>query len=75
MAVQKKEAAPAKEPLLKIGDLVHLVAGGRTLQNYEVLDMDDTYLKLRANVQIAPQTEVVLVPHAKVEMLGLPNAR
>jgi hypothetical protein len=69
------KAAPAKAPLLTVGMLVHLVSGGRTLQNYEVLDMDENYVKLRANAQIAPQTDVILVPHGKIEMLGLPGER
>lgn len=66
----------AEQPgLLKIGTLVHLVSGGRTLENYEVLDMDDRFVKLRANLQIAPMTEVVLVPYEKIEILGLPGER
>ncbi len=75
MAVQKKEAAPVKGPLLKIGALVNLVSGGRTLENYEVLDMDESFVKFRGNAQIAPQTEIVLVPIAKIEALGLRNER
>lgn len=63
------------EGLLKIGALVHLVNGGRTYQNYEVLDFDDKLIKLRGNIQNAPQTEIVLIPWGKVEMLGLPNER
>jgi len=69
--VQKK--TEATESLLKVGDLVHLVSGGRTLTNYEVLAMDDRFLKLSANPQIAPQTDVILVPWGALEVLGLPN--
>lgn len=68
-----KAAAP--KGLLKIGDIVHLVNGGRTLQHYEVLDMDEHFIKFRANVQNAPQTEIVLIPWDKIEALGLPNER
>lgn len=71
--VQKK--AEAAESLLKLGDQVHLVSGGRTLQNYVVLGMDDRFLKLSANEQIAPQTAVILVPWTALEVLGLPNER
>ena len=67
------KAAPAKAPLLAIGDLIHLVSGGRTLTNYEVLDMDDRFLKLSANPQVAPQTDAILIPWSSIEVLGLPN--
>lgn len=69
MAVAK--AAPSKGPLLKIGALVNLEKGGRTLQNYEVLEIDDTWIKFRGSEQIAPQTEIVLIPIAKIDALGL----
>lgn len=72
MAVPKQ--AVAKAPgLLQIGDKVHLVSGGRTLTNYEVLDMDDKFLKLSANSQVAPQTDAILLPWTSIEVLGLPN--
>lgn len=68
---QKK---PVEEkPLLEVGTLVHLVTGGRTLQNYEVLGMDDRFIKLSANPQVAPQTDTILVPWGALEVLGLPN--
>lgn len=70
--VQKKTIEA--EPLLKVGDLVHLVTGGRTLTNYEVLAMDDRFLKLSANPQVAPQTDAILIPWGALEVLGLPNA-
>jgi hypothetical protein len=73
MVAQKNTATPVKESLLKVGDLVHLVSGGRTLTNYEVLGMDDRFVKLSANPQVAPQTSVVLVPWTALEILGLPN--
>jgi hypothetical protein len=74
MAVPKQ--AVAKAPgLLQIGMLVHLVSGGRTLENYEVLDMDDRFVKFRANAQVAPQTEVILIPFEKIEVMGLPGER
>lgn len=64
-----------KRGLLNVGDIVHLVNGGRTLQHYEVLDMDEHFIKFRANIQNAPQTEIVLIPRDKIEALGLPNER
>lgn len=76
MAVQKKtEAAPEKGPLLKIGALVNLEKGGRTLTGYEVLEYDGTWIKLRGSEMNAPQTEIVLIPIAKVEALGLIGER
>lgn len=69
------KAAPVKAPLLKIGALVNLVANGRTLEGYEVLDMDENFVKFRGNLQVAPQTEIVLIPHAKIEALGLRDER
>ena len=74
MAVAKPKLA--EQPgLLKIGMFVNIVSGGRTLENYEVLDMDDRFVKFRANIQVAPMTEVVLVPYEKIEILGLPRER
>lgn len=69
------KAAPAKEPLLKIGALVNLEKGGRTLTSYEILDYDDVWIKMRASISNAPQTEIILVPIAKIEALGLVNER
>lgn len=69
------KAAPAKAPLLKIGALVNLEKGGRTLENYEVVDFDDTWLKLRGSTLNAPQTELILIPISKVEALGLVGER
>lgn len=70
-----KRQTAEPEGLLRVGTLVNLVAGGRTLENYEVLDMDDKFVKFRANPQVAPMTEVVLIPHGKIEMMGLPGER
>jgi hypothetical protein len=67
------KATPSKGSLLNVGDSIHLVSGGRTLTNYEVLDMDDRFLKLSANPQIAPQTDAILIPWTSIEVLGLPN--
>ena len=68
-----KRTAPHQEPMLKVGDLVHLVSGGRTLTNYEVLDFDDRLVKFSANPQVAPQTDVILIPWNSIEVMGLPN--
>lgn len=71
-------AAPKKpetvEPLLKVGDQVHLVTGGRTLQNYTVLAMDDKLVKFSANPQVAPQTNAILIPWTALEVMGIPDA-
>ena len=66
---------PVAPSFLEVGMLVNLVSGGRTLPNYEVLDFDATYLKVRGSVQIAPQTEIVLIPHAQIEAIGLVGVR
>ncbi len=69
MAVPQKKA-----PLLKVGQLINLDRGGRTLQNLEVLDFDDTFIKLRWDIHVSPQTEVVLVPWADA-VIGLVGER
>lgn len=63
--------APKKKSLLNVGDTVKIVLGGRTLPGYTVLDMDDKFVKFSANIQIAPQTEVVLIPWGQIEILGV----
>jgi len=74
-----KKAAPAGPPakedkkLFKVGQLCHLVINGQTLQNYELLDEDGEYLKFRANVQMSPQTGIVLIPKHAIERIGLVN--
>lgn len=65
----------AKKSLLNVGDIVNLEKGGRTLTGYEVLEMDDTYVKFRASVLNSPQTEIVLIPHTKIEAIGLVGVR
>lgn len=70
---QKKTEAP--EGFLRKGQLVHLVLNGRTLQYREVLDFDDRFLKIRSDIQVAPQTEIVLIPWSQVEALGLTDER
>lgn len=72
MAVAKKEAAV--EPLLKVGQLINLDRGGRTLQNLEVLGFDEYFVKLRWDIHISPQTEVVLVPWREA-VIGLVGER
>lgn len=71
--VQKKTTEV--ESLLKVGDQIHLVSGGRTLQNYTVMAMDDRLVKFSANPQIAPQTDYILIPWTSIEVMGLPNAQ
>lgn len=71
--VQKKSEQP--EGLLRKGSIVNLVAGGRTLTGLEVLEYDDKFIKFRWDVHVAPQTEIVLVPWGKVEIVGLTDER
>ena len=66
-----KAATPEATPLLEVGQLCNLVVGGRTLQNYEFLASDDHYLKFRGNMQISPQTEIVLFHRTNIEGIGL----
>lgn len=68
------EAAPVKA-LLEKGKLVNLEKGGRTLTNLEVIDWDDTFVKFRWDIHVSPQTEIVLIPWAKIEALGLVGER
>lgn len=57
---------PAKtntnKSFIEKGMLINLEKGGRTLQNLEVLDWDDRFIKLRWDIHSSPQTEVVLIP-------------
>lgn len=70
------KAKIAEQPeLLKIGMLVNLVSGGRTLTDYEVLDFDDRLVKFRGSVLNAPQTEIVLIPWEKIEAMGIRSER
>lgn len=73
MATAKTTTTP--EPLLKKGALVNLERHGRTLQNLEVLDWDEHFIKLRWDVHVSPQTEIVLVPRDKIESIGLVGER
>lgn len=70
---------PSKEDqikgLLRVGQLCNIVNGGRTLQNYEVLAMDDRFIKFRADMSVAPQTEMVLIPYVQIEAIGLVGER
>lgn len=68
------EAAP-EITMLKKGALVNLEKGGRTLTNYTILDWDDVYVKFQGSLQVSPQTEVVLIPHSKIEGMGLVGER
>lgn len=63
------------QPLLRRGQLVHLILNGRTLQYREILDWDDRFLKIRSDLSVAPQTEIVLIPWNQVEALGLTDER
>ena len=69
-----KKIEPTTEPLLKIGSLINLDRGGRTLQNLEVLGFDEHFVKLRWDIHVSPQTEVVLVPWREA-VIGLVGER
>ena len=69
--VQKQ---PVAKSMIEVGQLCNLVIGGRTLQNYEFLGCDDNYMKFRGNMQISPQTEIVLFHHTSIEGIGLVGA-
>ena len=60
MPATPKKVEP--EGFLKVGALINLDRGGRTLQNLEVLGVDDKFIKVKWDVHVSPQTEVVLVP-------------
>lgn len=72
MAVTPKKTEP--EGFLKVGSLINLDRGGRTLQNLEVLAVDDKFLKLKWDAHVSPGTEVVLVPIADA-VIGLVGER
>jgi len=61
--------------LLQVGTLVNIEKGGRTLQNLEVLDFDENFVKFRWDIHVSPQTEIVLIPWAKIEAIGLVGER
>lgn len=70
------KAKIAEQPgLLKLGAIVNLVSGGRTLTDYEVVDFDEHFIKFRGSILNAPQTELVLIPWGKIEALGLRDER
>ena len=74
MPPAKRAAVETSAPeitMLKKGALVNLEKGGRTLTNYKILDWDDVYVKFQGSLQVSPQTEIVLIPHAKIEGMGL----
>ena len=72
MAVAKTAVTKS---LLEVGKLVNIDKGGRTLQNLEVLDFDDNFIKFRWDIHVSPQTEIVLIPWAKIEAIGLVGER
>ena len=60
---------------LREGMIVNVVTGGRTLTGYEVLGLDANFIKFRGNIQVARQTEIVLIPFARVEAIGVTGER
>lgn len=79
-AARKEDCDPLSFPrhraqtgLLKIGELVNLSVGGRTLLNREVLDFDQRFIKVTSDVTVAPQTKVALYPFTSIESIGLVN--
>lgn len=75
MPPAKRSEPTNTDGLLRKGQLVHLILNGRTLQFREVLDWDDRFLKIRSDIQVAPQTEIVLIPWGQIEALGLTDER
>jgi hypothetical protein len=74
-AVAQATAAPEVRELLAPGRIVNMDIGGRTLTGLEVLDFDDKFIKLRWDIHVAPQTEIVLIPWEKVGVIGLTDER
>ena len=72
MAVAKKVETP--EGFLTVGSLINLDRGGRTLQNLEVLGVDDVFIKVKWDIHVSPGTEVALVPIADA-VIGLVGER
>lgn len=60
--------------LIKIGALVNIDRGGRTLTDLEVLDYDEHFIKVKWNMQISPMTEVALIPWGD-SVIGLVGER
>jgi hypothetical protein len=54
---------------------VNIVLSGRTIQYREILGWDEHFLKIRSDVTIAPQTEIVLIPFGQIEAIGLTDER
>ena len=73
-AIQNPDT-PKPEQFLEKGMLVNVVSGGRTLTGYEVLGADGHFIKFRGSVHVAPQTEIVLIPFAKIEAIGILGER
>lgn len=74
-AVLVERPPAAGYSFLRIGQLVHLVSSGRTFQYREILDMDQHFLKIRSDVSVAPQTEIVLIPWSQIEAIGITDER
>jgi hypothetical protein len=72
---KRTELPEEPKGLLRVGQIVNVVFGSRTHQGYEVLDMDGDFIKFRGNMTVAPQTEVVLIPRAQIEAIGLTDER
>lgn len=64
----------ADEGFLKVGALINLDRGGRTLQNLEVLGFDEHFIKVKWDIHVSPQAEVALIPWAD-SVIGLVGER
>jgi len=71
MATASKKA---DEGFLKVGALINLDKGGRTLHNLEILAVDERFLKVRWDMSVSPNTEVVLIP-IEGSVIGLVGER
>lgn len=72
---ESKLIPESKTSFLREGQIVHIILGGRTIQYREILGWDDHFLKIRSDVSVAPQTEIILIPFAQIEAIGLTDER
>lgn len=64
----------APQSFMKVGQLCNLPLVGRTVTNYKYLGTDGVFLKFEGDVNIAPNTAIVLIPVAQLEAVGLVGA-
>ena len=47
----------------------------RAVIDMHIPDWDEKFLKVRSDVTIAPQTEIVLIPWSQIEAIGITDER